>query len=88
MLGYSIWPGSERWRGDVASKPRPYQNVVQEIFSCPVREACADLGLLESDFLGVPLLFGITQGRKNRIMSAVFYLATHSQRSLCRNLTK
>ena len=88
MLDYSIWPGSERWRGDVASKPRPYQNVVQEIFSCPVREACADLGLLESDFLGVPLLFGITQGRKNRIMSAVFYLAKHSQRSLCRNLTK
>ena len=42
MLDYSIWPGSEKWREDT---PRPYQNVVQELFSCPLREACTDLGM-------------------------------------------
>ncbi|MGB1600494.1 MAG: hypothetical protein ACPIOQ_47550 [Promethearchaeia archaeon] len=60
MLGYSIWPGSGRWRAD-SGVVRPYQGVVQELFSCPVREACADLGMLATDFLDVPLLFGITQ---------------------------
>ena len=74
MLDYSIWPGSEKWRED---RPRPYQDVVQELFSCPLREASADLGLESSDFIEVPRLFGITRGRKNRIMSAVFYLATN-----------
>ena len=74
MLDYSIWPGSEKWRED---KPRPYQHVVQELFSCPMREASTDLGLAAGDFNDVARLFGITRGRKNRIMSAVFYLATN-----------
>jgi len=83
MLDYSIWPGSDRWRAESTDKPRPYQDVVQELFSCPVREACADLGLHKSHFLNVPLLFGITQGRQNRIMSAVFYLATNLTSGVC-----
>jgi hypothetical protein len=77
MLDYSIWPGSEKWRPASVERKRPYKNVVSELFTSPVRIACADLGLRPSHLVDKPLLFGITQGRKNRIMSAVFYLATN-----------
>jgi len=74
---YSVWPGCEKWRlqgRDPSS--RPYSLVISEIFECPVREACSDLGLTSADFPDPPLMLGIVRSRFHRTLSASFYLST------------
>ena len=55
VLGYSLWPGCTFWNpkpraanesgGNSGHEPRPYSDIVSELFDCPLREACDDLGL-------------------------------------------
>jgi hypothetical protein len=72
---HSEWLGNDE-DTYTSSGERPYSKVVEELFNCPVREACEELGVPFDAFPEPPLLLGITRTRRNLQPSATFYLRT------------
>jgi hypothetical protein len=72
---HSEWLGNDDQVHTVSGE-RPYSKVVEELFRCPVREACEELGVPHDAFPEPPLLLGITRTRRNLQPSATFYMHT------------